>query len=87
MWTRWIYSSLLRALMVGRHPPPSLRGSGDTVELEKNQIYPFLAAIVAGHVATYYNIPVTLWGVTFATTLSDDEMFPTVMSVVPNYKE
>uniref|UniRef100_A0AC35G2M8 Receptor ligand binding region domain-containing protein n=1 Tax=Panagrolaimus sp. PS1159 TaxID=55785 RepID=A0AC35G2M8_9BILA len=45
------------------------------------------AAIVAGHVATYYNIPVTLWGVTFATTLSDDTMYPTIMSVVPNYRD
>uniref|UniRef100_A0A914YZ88 Receptor ligand binding region domain-containing protein n=1 Tax=Panagrolaimus superbus TaxID=310955 RepID=A0A914YZ88_9BILA len=45
------------------------------------------AAIVAGHVATYYNVPVTLWGVTFATTLSDDMMYPTIMSVVPNYRD
>ncbi|KAE9548179.1 hypothetical protein FO519_008608 [Halicephalobus sp. NKZ332] len=44
-------------------------------------------AIIAGHVATYYNIPVGLWGVTFATTLADPDMYPTILSVVPNYRD
>uniref|UniRef100_A0AC34Q8K7 Guanylate cyclase n=1 Tax=Panagrolaimus sp. JU765 TaxID=591449 RepID=A0AC34Q8K7_9BILA len=45
------------------------------------------AAILASHVGTYFNIPIGLWGITFATTLADAVMYPTILSVVPNYRD
>ncbi|KAI1704620.1 adenylate and guanylate cyclase catalytic domain-containing protein [Ditylenchus destructor] len=42
-------------------------------------------ALVASHVATYYNIPVILWGACFDSRFLKAETFPTLMSVVTNY--
>jgi len=45
------------------------------------------AALVAGDVASYFNLPMVLWGQSFATVLNDLAVYPPVMSVMPNYKE
>uniref|UniRef100_A0A915DXF1 Receptor ligand binding region domain-containing protein n=1 Tax=Ditylenchus dipsaci TaxID=166011 RepID=A0A915DXF1_9BILA len=42
-------------------------------------------ALLAGHVGTFYNIPVILWGPCFDSEFTRGDLFPTVMSVVPNY--
>uniref|UniRef100_A0A7E4VEA1 Guanylate cyclase n=1 Tax=Panagrellus redivivus TaxID=6233 RepID=A0A7E4VEA1_PANRE len=44
-------------------------------------------AQVSANVATYYNIPVVLWGTTYDSMFSDSTVFPTLMSVVSNYKD
>uniref|UniRef100_A0A7E4VF23 Guanylate cyclase n=1 Tax=Panagrellus redivivus TaxID=6233 RepID=A0A7E4VF23_PANRE len=44
-------------------------------------------AVMASHVATYYNIPVGLWGTTFAAALTDPVLFPSTLSTVPSYSD
>lgn len=42
-------------------------------------------AVLAGHVASYYNIPVLLWGYTFDSEFTNSQNYPTILSVLPNY--
>ncbi|KAE9547001.1 hypothetical protein FO519_009788 [Halicephalobus sp. NKZ332] len=44
-------------------------------------------ALLAGHVGTYYNIPVLLWGQTFDSEFANADVYPTVMSAVSNYED
>uniref|UniRef100_A0AC35EYL9 Receptor ligand binding region domain-containing protein n=1 Tax=Panagrolaimus sp. PS1159 TaxID=55785 RepID=A0AC35EYL9_9BILA len=44
-------------------------------------------SLIAGHVGTYYNIPVMLWGMTFDSEFANVNTFPTTMSVISNYKD
>uniref|UniRef100_A0A1I7S6R9 Guanylate cyclase n=1 Tax=Bursaphelenchus xylophilus TaxID=6326 RepID=A0A1I7S6R9_BURXY len=44
-------------------------------------------AILAGHVASFYNIPVLLWGQAFDNAFTDTTMYPTLMSTLPNYND
>ena len=44
-------------------------------------------ALLAGHVGTYYNIPVILWGQTFDSEFANPEVYPTVISAVSNYED
>lgn len=45
------------------------------------------AALVAGDIASYYNVPMVVWGQSFATVLNELSVYPPVMSVMPNYRE
>ncbi|KAI6227488.1 Guanylate cyclase [Aphelenchoides fujianensis] len=42
-------------------------------------------ATVEGHLATYYNIPVLMWGSTLVSDLADPLLFPTVINIMPTY--
>ncbi|KAH7716511.1 guanylyl cyclase [Aphelenchoides avenae] len=45
------------------------------------------AGLVVGHVATFYNIPVILWGYCFSSAFADTDLYPTAISSVPTYGE
>jgi len=45
------------------------------------------AALVAGDVSTYGNLPMPLWGQSFATVLNDLTVYPSTFSVMPYYRE
>ncbi|KAI6213520.1 Guanylate cyclase [Aphelenchoides besseyi] len=45
------------------------------------------SAVLAAHVGAFYDIPVMLWGYTFDSEFTDTSMYPTVMSVLPNYQD
>ncbi|KAI6227487.1 Guanylate cyclase [Aphelenchoides fujianensis] len=44
-------------------------------------------AVLAGHVGAFYNVPIMLWGYTFDSEFTNAEMYPTVLSVLPNYED
>uniref|UniRef100_A0A0N5BEJ9 guanylate cyclase n=1 Tax=Strongyloides papillosus TaxID=174720 RepID=A0A0N5BEJ9_STREA len=43
------------------------------------------SSVVASHLATYYNLPIFLFGTSMFNDLSDTSIFPTVMQVMPSY--
>ncbi|KAI6230202.1 Guanylate cyclase [Aphelenchoides fujianensis] len=44
-------------------------------------------ATVEGHLATYYNIPVMMWGSTLVSDLANPILFPTVVNIMPTYAD
>jgi hypothetical protein len=47
-------------------------------------INPFLATIMAGIVAKFYNFPIFTWGPVTPPTLSDQSRFPSLATVTVN---
>lgn len=50
-----------------------------------NQSIINLGATVVGNVASYYNIPIMIWGPVFESDFSDQQEYPSVISGIPNF--
>ncbi|CAD5226527.1 unnamed protein product [Bursaphelenchus okinawaensis] len=44
-------------------------------------------ATVAGHLSTFYNIPVLMWGGTLLADFADPTLFPTTLNIMPTYTD
>ncbi|KAI6210013.1 Guanylate cyclase [Aphelenchoides besseyi] len=44
-------------------------------------------ALIEGHLATFYNTPMLVWGGAFSAELTSTTLYPTVVTVVPNYRD
>ncbi|KAH7730270.1 Protein GCY-4 [Aphelenchoides avenae] len=65
---------------------------GNAYELLRDENVDFLVAApcidgaaISGYIATYYNIPLGLWGTTFTSQFADTKLYPTAINVAPNY--
>ncbi|KAI6219797.1 Guanylate cyclase [Aphelenchoides fujianensis] len=72
-------------------PAQAAGGAYELLGRERDPVHALISspcndgALIEGHLATYFNLPLIVWGAAFSSELIDGALYPAVLTVVPNY--